>query len=50
MDCFAGSGSTGVACVNTGRDFILIEKDPEYVEIARKRVKHAQGQIGLFEN
>ena len=53
LDCFAGSGSTCVACINEGRDYIGIEKDPEYAEIARRRIKQAkeqrQGQIGLFE-
>jgi len=32
-------GTTGVACKNLGRDYILIENDKEYVEIARKRIK-----------
>ena len=40
LDCFAGSGTTGMACINTGRDYILIEKDPEYVEIARRRIRN----------
>ena len=39
LDNCAGSGTTGVACKNLGRDYILIEKDKEYVEIARKRIK-----------
>jgi site-specific DNA-methyltransferase (adenine-specific) len=34
-----GSGSTGVACKNTGRSFIGIEKELEYFEIAKKRVE-----------
>jgi site-specific DNA-methyltransferase (adenine-specific) len=38
LDNCAGSGTTGVACLNTGRGFILIEKEPEYVEIIRKRL------------
>jgi len=38
LDPFAGSGTTGVACVETNRDFILIEKEAEYVKIARRRV------------
>jgi len=33
-----GSGTTGVACLNTGRNFIGIEKDPKYFEIARNRI------------
>jgi DNA modification methylase len=38
LDPFAGSGTTGVACLNTGRKFILIEKDVKYCEIIRKRI------------
>lgn len=38
MDNCMGSGTTGVACLNTGRNFIGIEKDPEYFEIARNRI------------
>lgn len=39
LDCCAGSGTTGVACKNLNRDYILIEKEPEYYEIAKQRVK-----------
>ena len=41
MDNCMGSGTTGVACVNTGRRFIGIEKSPEYFEVARKRIAEA---------
>jgi DNA modification methylase len=33
-----GSGTTGLACQNLGRDFIGIELDPGYFEIARQRI------------
>ena len=33
-----GSGTTGVACVNTNRKFIGIEKEPKYFEIAKERI------------
>ena len=39
LDNCMGSGSTGVACVNTGRKFIGIELDPNYFEIAKKRIE-----------
>jgi len=36
-----GSGTTGIACLNTGRNFIGIEKDDNYFQIAKERiVKH----------
>lgn len=38
LDCFAGSGTTGRACKDLGRDFILIEKEPKYVEICKQRL------------
>jgi len=45
LDCFMGSGSTGVACVNTGRDFIGIELDKQYFETAQKRIEDAESLI-----
>lgn len=42
MDNCMGSGTTGVACVNVGRNFIGIEKDDKYFEIARQRIEDAQ--------
>jgi site-specific DNA-methyltransferase (adenine-specific) len=42
LDNCAGSGTTGVACMNTGRKFILIEKDPTYCDIIRKRIDNHQ--------
>jgi site-specific DNA-methyltransferase (adenine-specific) len=47
LDPFAGSGSTGVACVNTGRPFVGIEQVPAYVDIARRRIADAQAQTTL---
>lgn len=41
LDPFAGSGSTGIACKREGYKFIGIEKEKEYVEIARKRIEGA---------
>lgn len=42
FDGFMGSGSTGVACVNTNRDFIGIELDENYFNIAKKRIEEAK--------
>ncbi len=39
LDPFMGSGSTGIACKLEGRDFIGIEQNPEYCEIARNRIE-----------
>ena len=38
LDCFMGSGTTGVACKNLERDFVGIELDKEYFEIAKERI------------
>lgn len=43
LDPFMGSGTTGVACVNTNRNFIGIEMDDKYFEIAKERIESAQG-------
>ena len=43
LDPFMGSGTTGVACVNTGRRFIGIELDPDYFAIAEQRISAAKG-------
>ena len=47
LDFTMGSGSTGVACVNTNRNFIGIELDEGYFNIARKRIEEAQEQIKI---
>lgn len=44
FDPFMGSGSTGVACVNTGRDFIGFEKEQKFFEIAKTRIEQTQKQ------
>ena len=40
LDCFMGSGSTGVACLNTNRKFIGIELDGKYFNIAKDRLEN----------
>lgn len=41
LDPFCGSGTTGVACIQTGRNFIGFEIDPGYCDIARRRIADA---------
>lgn len=41
LDCFMGSGSTGVACKNLNRNFIGIELDEKYFNIAKERIDKA---------
>jgi len=48
LDNTMGSGSTGVACINTNRNFIGIEMDDKYFEIAKKRINDALIQPKLF--
>jgi site-specific DNA-methyltransferase (adenine-specific) len=45
LDPTMGSGSTGVACVNTGRRFIGIERDAGYFATAERRIAEAQPQL-----
>lgn len=51
LDCFMGSGTTGVACKKLNRNFIGIEIDEKYFEIAKKRIDNAsiKNQISLFD-
>lgn len=42
MDNCMGSGTTGVACINTGRNFIGYEKEKKYFDIAQQRIDSAQ--------
>ena len=42
LDSCMGSGSTGVACVNTNRNFIGIELDENYFNIAKERIEKNQ--------
>lgn len=42
LDCFMGSGTTGIACKDTNRNFIGIEVCEEYIQIAEKRIKELE--------
>ena len=49
FDPFIGSGTTAIAAMNTGRNFIGFELDKGYYNIANKRIEAAQAQQSLFE-
>jgi hypothetical protein len=48
LDCFMGSGSTGVACMSMGRRFIGVEREPKYFDIACRRIEDAQRITDMF--
>jgi site-specific DNA-methyltransferase (adenine-specific) len=48
LDPFAGSGSTGEACLQTGRKFVGVELEPTYAGIARRRLTEVEASAGLF--
>ena len=45
LDPFAGSGTTGIACLNTNRNYILMEKEEKYFEIIKKRIAEAKHNL-----
>jgi len=49
LDPFMGSGTTGIACALEGREFIGIEREQEYIEIAEKRIAYWAMQPGLVD-
>ena len=40
LDCFGGSGTTAIACMNTNRNYILIEKEQKYIDIINNRIEN----------
>ncbi len=50
LDPFMGSGTTGIACMRTSRNFIGIELDAEYYRIAETRIRNAAGEFVLTDN
>jgi site-specific DNA-methyltransferase (adenine-specific) len=48
LDNAMGSGTTGIACLNTGRNFIGIESDPSYFAVAERRIAAELDKTALF--
>lgn len=48
LDCFMGSGTTGVAAVKNGRKFIGIEINEEFFDLSCRRIEEAYNQTDLF--
>jgi site-specific DNA-methyltransferase (adenine-specific) len=48
INTYTNAGSTGVACMNTGRKFIGIEKEEKYFKIAEERIKEASNNLNKF--
>lgn len=53
LDIFMGSGSTGVACVATGREFVGVELSQYYYNVAKERINNAiqekENQLTLYD-
>lgn len=49
LDCYMGSGTTGVACKLLNRDFIGCEIDKTYYDIAKKRIDEAREQMTIYD-
>jgi site-specific DNA-methyltransferase (adenine-specific) len=50
LDNCAGSGTTAIACIKTDRNYILMEKEKEYIDIIKKRIDDETRQGNLFSN
>lgn len=50
LDCYSGSGTTAIACHNTGRNFICFEKDPDYFKASVKRYEDEKRQMKFIED
>lgn len=48
LDCCAGSGTTAIACINTNRKYICIEKEQKYFEIMKNRVSRTVKPLEAF--
>ena len=47
LDCFGGSGSTAIACLETNRNYILVEKEEKYVKIAEDRIARTKFRLPI---
>lgn len=47
MDCFMGSGTVGIACKQLNRDFIGIDLDEDYYELAKERINNCQTKLNI---
>ena len=51
LDCTCGSGTTAVACINTNRNYILMEKDEHFYNVAKERIEnHTSTYVPLANN
>jgi|TARA_R110002074_G_scaffold35816_1_gene97608 DNA modification methylase len=50
LDPFSGSGTTGIACVFSERNYILIEREKEYFKILKARIKKAKNPAGIVQH
>ena len=50
LDCFMGSGTTGVACKKLNREFIGIEINKDYFNIAKKRIESIDNNVALDDD
>lgn len=48
LDPFAGSGTTAIACMNTNRRYIVMEKEKAYFDIMKNRIEEHQRQLKLL--
>ena len=50
LDPFAGSGTTGISCVFSERNYLLIEREKEYFDILKARIKKAKNPAGIVQH